>query len=99
MPTAASVLRAQLVLLGRRRPELLSATVVAAVAGAVVLVYRSCGARHDVERFYHRQHRPLYYVIQMCNAVLMAALVFNGRFVVLELLAALVTLASRAWTA
>jgi hypothetical protein len=71
----------------KRRPDMLSALTVATAAGLVVLAYRSSKVqRHEVEHFYHRRHRPLYHLIQLCNMTLMAAFAFNGRFVAIQIL-------------
>ena len=71
----------------KRRPDLVSALVVASVAGMVLLAYRAANPANGVEYFYKLRHRPLFHLIQLCNVALMAALAFNARFLVLELVA------------
>jgi hypothetical protein len=63
------------------RKQLIAAVVVASVAGMVMLAYRACNPGQGAEHYYMHKHKPMYCLMQLCTAVIFAAIGFNGRFI------------------
>jgi hypothetical protein len=66
--------------------QLLAAFVVASVAGIVMLACRVANPNQDVEHYYKRKHKPLYYLMKLCYVVILAAAMFNARYIVMNVL-------------
>jgi hypothetical protein len=54
-------------------------------AGAALLACRLADPYQGAENFYHEHHRPAYYVLKLCKAVILAAFAFSAKFIVTEL--------------
>ena len=63
------------------RKQLIAAVVVATVAGMVAVAYRACNPGQGAEHFYMNKHKPMYCLMQLCTAVIFAAVGFNCRFI------------------
>jgi hypothetical protein len=73
------------------RSSILTSAVVAAVSVAILLAYRSANPNKDAEQFYLREDNKLAYRVMVgCNAVILASIAFNLRFVLFEVAAAAV---------
>jgi hypothetical protein len=61
--------------------ELVTALVVCGASGATLLAAYLLDPNQDAARYYHEHHKSAYSAMKLCKIVLLAALVFNARYV------------------
>ena len=71
-----------------RRFELGASLGIAAISTAVLLGFRATNPGQGAEHYYSRENRALLHVMQACYVVVMAAIVFNVRHVLSEVIGA-----------
>lgn len=79
--------------------EVVLAAIVAAVASAVLLGYRTINPGSGAEHYFAHTdgHQTAYRLMQICYVVILSAAAFNLRFVAVEIARPLVGIAAKRW--